>query len=637
MLLLQRWLSYFYISIVCMKPFLVVLLIISISSTAQVKLPLPRDVEKLYTEGFRSEDGRPGKNYWQNKADYSIAVAYDPVSRLVTGTEEIYYVNNSPDVLKAAVFKLYPNLYKKGGIRDMEVEAADLTDGVTISKLEVDGNEKPANTMMIEGTNMVVRGVNIQPGKTIKFTVQFSYTLNKGSHIRTGEIEEGAAFIAYFFPRIAVYDDLDGWNVNPYLGHGEMYNDFCNFDVSITVPDNFLVWATGDLQNCSEVLTDKYCERLSNAERRDGIVFIVDSTDLKAGGITKINKGNTWKFSAQNVTDFTFAVSNHYVWNATSLIVDKNTGRRTRVDALFNTTHKDYFDVAYFGRQTVELMSYDFPKWPFPYNHISVFDGLDQMEYPMMVNDNPVTSKEDAVTLTVHEIFHSMFPFYMGTNETKYGWMDEGWATLAEWLLSHKIDSTIHDEYGVARTEANEGNEIDLPITTLTTQENGSGTAFFLNSYPKPAYGYLFAKDALGDELFLKGLHFYIRQWNGKHPLPLDFFNCMNTGSGKNLNWFWKKWFYDTGYADLTISKVNNASSGKQIIIESKGNKPIPLDATVTFADGSIQKFHRSIMVWEKSNKTTISFSSSKKIVKVELGSLYTPDANKENNVWEKK
>ena len=617
--------------------FLLFLLAIAGAASAQVKLPVPRNVQKLYDDGFRSADGRPGKNYWQNKADYAIAVAFDPVSRLVTGTEEISYVNNSPDILNAVVFKLYPNLYKKGAERDMAVEAADLTDGVNISKLEVDGKPKPADALMVDGTNMAVRGVNIKPNQTTKFTVQFSYKLNKGSHIRTGEIEGGAAFIAYFYPRIAVYDDLDGWNVVPHLGHGEFYNDFCNFDVNITVPDNFLVWATGDLQNCNDVLNEKYCERLSNTEKNDDIVFIVDSADVRAGGITKKNNGNTWKFSAQNVTDFAFAVSNHYVWNSTSLVVDKKTGRRARVDALFNTIHKDYFDVINFGRQTVSLMSYDFPKWPFPYNHISVFDGLDQMEYPMMVNDNPVESHEDAVTLTIHEIFHTMFPFYMGNNETKYGWMDEGWATIGEWLLSHKIDSTINDEYGVARTEMNAGNEVDMPIMSLSSQLSGNSTPFFLNAYPKPAYGYLFAKDALGDEVFLKGLHFYIQQWNGKHPLPLDFFNCMNTGSGKNLNWFWKKWFYEDGYADLTISKVSNASSAKQIVVESKGNKPIPVDAAVTFADGTKQKFHRSILVWEKSNKTTISFSSPKKIVKVELGSLYTPDSIKENNVWEKK
>ncbi|MES2849312.1 MAG: peptidase, partial [Bacteroidota bacterium] len=199
-----------------MQRFLLFLLIIANTAAAQVKLPVPRNVQKLYDYGFRSAGGQPGKNYWQNKAGYAIAVTYDPVSRSVTGTEEISYVNNSPDVLKTIVFKVYPNLYKKGVERDMEVEAADLTDGVTIDKLEVDGKIKDGRSISIEGTNMYIRGVNIASKQAVKITVQFSYILNKGSHIRTGEVEQGAAFIAYFFPRIAVYDELDGWNINPY-------------------------------------------------------------------------------------------------------------------------------------------------------------------------------------------------------------------------------------------------------------------------------------------------------------------------------------------------------------------------------------------------------------------------------------
>ena len=603
---------------------------------AQVKLPVPLNVQQLYDKGYRSIDGRPGKNYWQNSADYNIAVNYNPFSRLVSGSEEIIYTNNSPGNLDEMVFKLYPNLYKKGSIRDMPVDPSDLTDGVTIERIEIGGSVKPQGQLIINGTNMTVKGVNIQSRQTIKIFIQFNYSLNKNSHIRTGEIEDGAAFIAYFFPRIAVYDDLEGWNLNPYLGTQEFYNDFCNFNVSVTVPTNYLVWGTGDLQNCGDVLTNKYCERLAHAEKKDEIVFIIDQNDLKQGGITKNNATNTWKFTAKNVVDFAFAVSDHYLWNSTSLVVDKTTGRRTRVDAVFNIKHKEYFEVIDIARKTVELMSYQFPKWPFPYQHETVFDGLDQMEYPMMVNDNPVQTRFDGVTLTDHEIFHAMFPFYMGINETRYGWMDEGWATIGEWLLSPMIDSSIADDFGILGYSNNAGKDFDMPVTTLSTLLKGE--TFINNSYEKPGLGYLYVKDMLGDDLFFKGLHFYIQQWNGKHPLPLDFFNCMNTGSGKNMNWFWRKWFYETGYPDLSIAKVANKGNTKHIVIESKGNKPVPVDATITFADGTIQKIHRSIAVWEKESKTvTLKFNSSKKIAKIELGSLYVPDVNKSDNIWEAK
>lgn len=619
-----------------MKRILPILLLSPALLFAQVKLPVPRNVKTLYKNGTRAADGRPGKNYWQNTASYTISVNYNAFSRLVTGTEEITYINNSPDELNEILFKLYPNLYKKGNVRDMEVDARDLTDGVNITELKINGVTKQQEELFIRGTNMSVTNVSIPAGQSTKFSVSFSYTLNKTSHIRTGEIEDGAAFIAYFFPRIAVYDDLDGWNHIPYVGSQEFYNDFCNFDASITVPTNYLVWATGDLTNCDEVLTTKYCDRLNDAATKDDIVFIVSEDDLKQGGITRGNATNTWHYKAENVTDFAFAVSDHYLWNSTSLIVDSLTGRRTRVDAVFASKHKDYYEVIDFARKTVDLMSNYFPKWPFPYNHETVFDGLDQMEYPMMVNDNPVESREDAITLTNHEIFHTMFPFYMGINETKYGWMDEGWATIGEWLLSKKVDSTTNDNYGVSAVERSMDTEADLPVTSLTSDIRGM--SFFTNSYPKPAMGYLFAKDILGDSLFFKGLHFYIQQWNGKHPLPLDFFNSMNTGSGKNLNWFWKKWFYENGTADLAISKVETKTNNKQIVITSKGDKPVPIDLTISFSDGTEQTFHKSAAIWEKGNSTaTFYLTTSKTITAVQLGGGFVPDVNKEDNAWKEK
>jgi hypothetical protein len=598
----------------------------------QNNLPMPTNIKKAYNKGTRNITGQPGKKYWQNAGVYDIDINFNPATRLVTGTETIVYTNNSPDTLGRIVFRLYPNLYKKGAQRLMNVDPTDLTDGMKVEKIVLDNETLGEERLRVDGTVMTVRNTQVLTGKSVKFTVTFSYQLNKGSHIRTGEVEDGAYFIAYFFPRIAVYDDTDGWNTNPYLGTQEFYNDFCNFKLAVTVPLNYMVWATGDLKNCSEVFTEKYCSRIKTAETGDAIVNIIDSADLKAGNITAPNASNTWRYQADNVTDMAIGISNHYVWQSSSLVVDKKTGRRTRVDAVFNPVHKDYYLVVGDARKTVEGMSYYFPKWPYPYNHETVFDGLDQMEYPMMVNDNPVEDRTESVTLTDHEIFHTMFPFYMGVNETKYGWMDEGWATIGEWLVSSYIDSTIADDYGLAAVNATAGSEVDLPITTLTTQQDG--TSMFINSYPKPALGYLYAKDILGDDLYFKGLHYYISQWNGKHPLPLDFFNCMNTGSGNNLNWFWKRWFYDGGIPDLAITGVK----GKQITITSIGEKPVPVDITVLFKDGTTQKIHRSPAVWEKGNKAiTVDFNAAKKVQRITLGSLYVADADVTNNVYEPK
>lgn len=606
------------------------------SILAQTTLPIPRNIQKAFDKGTRSMNGKPGNNYWQNHASYDIAVNFQPSTRLVSGTEEIKYTNNSPDTLKMVVFKLYPNIYKKGSPRLMNIQGDDITDGVQIEKILADDEKIDEKKYSISATNMMVRIKPLAPGQSINFNIGFSYTLNKKSHIRTGEVADGAYFIAYYFPRIAVYDDIDGWNLNPYLGTQEFYNDFCHFKTSITVPGNYIVWATGDLKNAADLFESKYLQRINQAETGEAIIDIIDSNDVINGGIIKPANSHTWIFEADNVTDAVFAISNHYVWQSSSLVVDKATGRRTRVDAVFNPKHKDYFYVAADAHKTIEAMSYRFPKWPYPYNHETVLDGLDQMEYPMMVNDNPVEDRAESIELTTHEIFHTMFPFYMGINETKYGWMDEGWATIGEWLLSPMIDTSIVDLYGVAPVEISAGNEIDMPIVTLTTQENG--TSMFINSYPKPAMGYLFVKDMLGDDVFYKGLHNYFRNWAGKHPIPYDFFYSMNEGSGKNLDWFWKRWFFDDGVPDLAIAKVIEKGNKKQVTIQSKGTKPVPVDITVIYTDGSTQQFHQSIAVWEKGNTISlVNFNSSKKIKTVKLGSSHVPDIDKKDNEMEVK
>jgi hypothetical protein len=605
---------------------------------AQTSLPIPLNIRQAIDKGSRTITGQPGPRYWQNHADYTIRVHFDPPTRLVSGSESIVYTNNSPDTLHQLLFKLYPNLYKKGVTRMMPIRPEDLTDGVVISNMVIGGQAADAarnnrRRRGADGTDLPVPIPMLVPGQSTTVSLDFAYTLNKTSHIRTGQIDSGAFFVAYFFPRIAVYDDIDGWNRIPYLGPQEFYNDFCNFSVAITVPGDYLVWGTGDLVNRGDVLPASINQRIDAAGKSDSVVTIIDTTDLAHKGLTRSADSNTWNFQATDVTDFVFAISNHYMWKASSLVVDPVSGRRTRVDAVFNPNHKDYYEVVDFARKTVQSMSFIFPAWPYPYPHETVFDGLDQMEYPMMVNDNPLDSRPDAIELTDHEIFHTLFPFYMGTNETKYAWMDEGWATIGEWIISPLIDSTIVDGYGVEPYAHGAGKEEDLPIITLSTQETDND--YYLNSYPKPAMGYLYLKDMLGDSLFLRGIHKYMEDWHGKHPIPLDFFGSVNVGTGLNLNWFWKRWFYDSGYPDLAISDVRHKGNAWTIVIINKGGKPVPVDLTIEYADGSKDKIHRSVAVWEHDTQLAVPFHSSKSVSNIRLGSTYVPDSHPADNTFE--
>jgi len=608
-----------------------ILSVMSLGAFAQNTLPVAAEFQRAYKNNTRAFSGAPGAKYWQNTADYELKVDFSPASRVIKGTVDIVYKNNSPDVLHEIWFKLYPNLYKKGTPRVSKIAESDLNDGVKITGITVNDKTITEGSWVIDGTNMHMPVAALTSGKSIKLRLTYEYVLNEGSHVRTGQVDKGSYFVAYFFPRIAVYDDVDGWNKYPYLGDAEFYNDFCNFKAEITVPKGYVLWATGDLLNAKTVLNKTIAERITLAEQVDSVVNVITDADLKNQDITKDQPFTTWKFDARNVSDFVFATSNHYLWKSTSLVVDPKTKRRTRVDAAFNPKHKDYYEVIDFARKSVHSMSYDFPKWPFPYAHETVFDGLDQMEYPMMVNDNPVDKREDAITLTVHEIFHTMFPFYMGINETKYGWMDEGWATIGEWLNSPLIDTTMVDEYGVQPTASSSGSKNDTPIMTFTPDLKGSGS--FTNSYPKPALGYLFVKDYLGDELFTTALHHYIETWKGKHPVPYDFFYSMNEGSGKNMDWFWKRWFFEEGVTDMGIVAVDAAADGYIVKIENKSNKPMPIYLTLNYNDGSTAQLHETIGVWEQGNKQiSVAVKTKKKLKKVILGGTYVPDRNTADN-----
>jgi len=603
-------------------------------TTAFAQLPIDSTFQRAVDHQTRTLVGLPGKQYWQNRADYTIQVDFEPKSRLLSGEADIVYENNSPDTLKQLWFKLYPNLYKKGVKTKSRIAKSDQGDGVRIERLWINNKRIGEAGIRINGTNMVVNVPEIMPGQKTKVTVRYHYTLNAGSHMRTGQVDKGSYFIAYFFPRIAVYDDIDGWNQYPYTGEEEFYNDFCRFKVKIKVPKDYVVWATGDLLNAKQVLHPVVQRRLKEVEKsQDQVVTLIGKEDLAQGKAVKQRGKQSFEYEADEVVDFAFGLSNHYVWKAANIVVDSTSKRKTRVDAVFNPQHRDYEEVIDFAVKTVKGMSFTFPAWPFPYAHMTVFDGLDQMEYPMMANDNPTKNREDGITLTNHEIFHTLFPFYMGINETKFGWMDEGWATIGEWKLSKLVDSTYVDDYGMKETSKSSGDLQDTPIMTLTPDLKGIGT--FTDSYPKPALGYLFVEEYLGEKRFKNALHHYIRNWHGKHPQPLDFFNAMNTGAGESLNWFWKPWFYDDGVLDLAITAVDKKEDGYGITIENKSRKPLPVHLSLYYTDGSKMQVNQSIAVWKRGDtQVVLPIRTKKKIQKVILGDTYIPDKHTRDNIY---
>ncbi|NVO10689.1 MAG: M1 family metallopeptidase [Bacteroidales bacterium] len=618
--------------------FTTIFLIVYTNCFSQLKgFFVPINIQKAYSKKTRSFDGKPGIVYWQNRSDYKIKVALNPKSLLVEGEETITYLNNSPDTLRRIIFHLFPNMYKKGNMRDTDIDPADESDGLVIDKMAVNGKEVPislsSDFIYIEHTLLRLNlETPLKPQKQTSIDISWHYTLNKGSQIRTGEVDSTSFFIAYFFPRIAVYDDIDGWNYYKYTSDSEFYNEFGNFDVSISMPKNYLVWATGVLKNPEEVLNDKYLNRYKAANQSNVIMHIVDTADLKLRDFTKSDT-NTWKFKAENVTDFVFGTSNHYLWDATSIIVDSKTGRKLFLDAAYNKDSKDFYNVISIARQSVELMCNSFPGYPFPFPKETVFNGLSEMEYPMMANDRSSDDIHYTTDLTAHEIFHSYFPFYCGFNEVNYAWMDEGITSFATYQMVSTMDSGYEKVCYIDEYRPYMGTYLDLPVFTLSNSIRRPAYDFM--SYPKPALFFIFLKDVIGTDLFNKSFQEFIVRWNGKHPTPYDLFNTISTISGQNISWLIKPWIFEYGYVDLGVKDISESTGKYLITIERKGNYPAPINLKITYDDDFVDKTHHSAAVWKNGEETySIEKLTYKKIKKVELIDDYGIDINPMNNSY---
>lgn len=604
-------------------------------------LYMPRNIKMAYYNGTRSFDGKPGPKYWQNLADYKISVEIDTSTRSIIGDEHIKYKNNSPDTLNEIVFRLYQNLYRKGEMRDFPVDTFDLTDGMKIKEITINGVKINVNTQgrkfYIYGTNMIVKlDKPLTPNDSLNIGCKWSFIMPLKTDMRMGMIDSTSYYVGYWYPQVSVYDDIDGWDMIQYTGRQEFYNNFGNYDVKITVPNNYVVWATGILQNPGKVFTKKYLERRKEAETSDSVIHIITLHDLVRGGITTDNIKNTWHFKAENVTDFAFASSDHYLWDAGSVVVDDKTGRRTVVAAVYRKQASDFPEVAKIGMKSIEYYSKEIPGVPFPYPKMTVVNGsyFGGMEYPMIVNDYSAHTFSRTLGVTAHEIAHTYFPFYMGINETKYAWMDEGWATA---FTSFFIFDSVRDypsRIWITRVfDRYTGKELEMPMMIPSNLLRGE--SYRIASYFRPAEAYIILKNMLGEKLFLKALHEYINRWHGKHPIPYDFFYSFNDALNKNLDWFWEPWFFESGEPDLAIKNVSTAENKIKIDIEKIGNLPVPINIVAYYSDGTQDSLYKTAAVWKDGiNEYAFEMKTNKQLSKVVLGNNSIPDADLKNNIY---
>lgn len=602
--------------------------------SSSTSLFVPRNYWKAYERGTRSWDGKPGPNYWQNRASYVISAGLEPKTRRLSGEETVTYTNNSPDTLKSVRFKLQHDRYRKGAQRAFDVPPGDVSDeGTRIESLLFNGKPVDAKDQSRSATflDISLKNTPIPPQSSATFLVKWSYTLPAGSAAREYAGDSTAFFIPYWYPQIAVYDDLNGWASHPYTGTQEFYHEFADYDVRITLPAGFQAWATGEWQNARDILAPEYFARWEKAHTSTEVVSVFSEKEIRSGDVFRNKTPQTFHFKATDVPDFAFAASSHYNWDATSTVVDDRTGRRCFVSAAYNSKSSDYPQVARIGADGIRMMSTWLPGYPFPYPVMTVFNGDDGMEYPMMCNDVS-TAPRSPMGLTLHEISHTYFPFMMGINEQDHAWMDEGWAAFFDYLLSDSLSN--HTEGGVRDYSSIAGTENDVP--PMVKSRNLS-TAYRNAAYQRPSQAYFTLLDLLGYEKFHACMTEYMNRWKGKHPAPFDFFLTWNDVSGQNLDWFWKPWFFDWGFPDLAIQGVvrDEAANAQVVMIERKGNIPVPLHLVVEYTDGTKETFHYTAAVWRDGKQNLrVACPPGKTPRSATLGKTTIPDADKRNDKW---
>lgn len=612
------------------------LLFCSTNLFSQNSIYIAREYQLAYQKNTRNLNGTPGKEYWQNKSVYDIKAKVDVNSKIIIGEENITYFNNSPDSLSELVIKLLMDIYKKSSPRDFPIDTVDLTDGVLIKKLLI--NEKEINldenkNAMRFATNLIIKlEQNIPPKSKTELRIEWEAKIPTKSLIRMGAYDSTSIFMAYWYPQIAVYDDIHGWDKLFYTGQTETYNDFNDYNIEITVPNTFGVWGTGIWQNPDEILNEKYLELYNQALNSDSVVNIIKEDDLTQNNIfNKAKSELTYKFKSNNVMDCAYGMSDHFLWDAVNLNLPS---KKILVQAVYKKESPDFRNVAKIAKQVLDFLSNDLPGVPYPYPVMTVFnsriEGGGGMEFPMIVNDGSASSFAGTAGLTAHEIAHTYFPFLTGINERRYAWMDEGWATFLPYEFQEKVGG-INPRPRTVSSLVDTSIEYDLPL--MIPSSIISGVAYRNNSYSKPATVYYILRDYLGDDLFKKSLKEYINRWAGKHPIPYDFFFTFNDMAKEDLSWLWKPWFFKIGTADLSIKDYKINDNKIIIKVEKVGALPIPVDLKIKLQNGDSIQHYEKASIWKDGNNIKeFEIKVNGKIDSIELGNENLPDADKKNN-----
>lgn len=597
----------------------------------------------------RSITGVPGEAYWQQRADYRIAARLDVETARVTAKETVTYSNGSPDVLSSVLFHLDQNVYAPGARRNRRVP---ITGGMTIETLRIDGQavDVPSHGGGYYAALTLLEVPLLQPlrsGETVEIEFEWSFTVPPAPTFRNGNLNFEVFSVAQWYPRVAVYDDVYGWDRTPYLGDGEFYLEYGDFEVSLTVPSGWLVGGTGLLQNPGDVLSEESARRLGSVLAHvaaaetvvtalgevpvadlDRVVHVVDGT-RETG--TRAGQELTWRFRAENVRDFAWATSADYVWDAVATRVPE--GDAALGQALYRPEFEAWREVARYAAHTLTTYS----EWlgAYPYPQLTITEGpVGGMEYPMMVFNPGSNNPRGVAGVTIHEGGHQWFPMIVGSMEAKHSFMDEGFNSYFDELSAAVLWGEEAAPWGDNRQYlAWAGKEREVPLIRHTDLVNPYGERT-LAAYRKPAVMLGALRQVLGDEVFFSAFRDYVVNWSYKHPQPMDFFNTVERIAGQDLDWFWRPWVYETAVLDHAVTDVVYAEGTSTILVADLGGIVLPVLVQVTKADGSVVDLEAPVSAWLAGERTQ-SVSVEGEVIRVEIDVRHVfPDIDRENNLW---
>ncbi|SHO64545.1 M1 family metallopeptidase [Algoriphagus zhangzhouensis] len=628
------------------------------SRAIRTDVPMTNSIKKAFEAGTRDFTGKPGPNYWQLETDFVIDAKLDPSTQTITGTETITIHNNSKVDLPNLVLRLDHNIFRADVPRGSSTPA-EQTEGMVVTSIKVNGtsidldlpparrNDPPAlrASNLTKTVAYITLEKPIPAGSTGELEISWHTKLPGGTagrgHRMTQRFDSTLFQPTQWFPRLAKYDDLRGWETSEYLGPAEFFNNFGKFDVSLTVPAGWIVSGTGVLQNPEEVLTPTAIQRLSTVLGTDEEVTIVSQEENGPGKSTKNGETLTWRFLADKVNDFAWATSDRFIWKATRAMIPEKGA--IPIHMVFIPERAQYFEHA--GERARHALEFYSSLWvPYPFPQLTMQDGPSAgMEYPMVINSNQGAAD--------HEVAHQWWPMMVGTNETRYGWMDEGFNQFMN-ILSGADSKGVPfdlDRWGQSYGRMS-GNEDEAP---LMWSANNAGSGYGYQTYLKTPLMLSMLGGIVGDDAVIAAMKKYAATWAFKHPSPWDYMFFMDHALGENLGWFWYYWLFTTESVDGSIKSVEVNSDKTIVTVRQDGEMPSPIILQVEYEGeiGGVSELENAVMI----SPNTLEFSypvdvwlDGKREYKVEIPNLKSikkitldphnrfPDKDVTDNTWSK-